>query len=463
MNTQHLGSPGSGSLTRRRTALNLTLMWTLLAICAVSPLPLGSNRPFFWSMTACIVGSAAMFYGLAMWRLRADFRVGLGSLRAISILFLMLIGYLAFQLLPLGFVLGSVAGDGDVAAGLVPRAISIAPGATTLMLLRMLTYGLFFFLVLQVAGDSGRRSLMLDVLLLVITGYALVGMASLHLGDTILGMTKWTHEGSATGTFVNRNSFATFLAFGTILALVQILDFLFRSQEERAHGGSRLPVMRALIYSVALIIIFSALLATQSRMGFTVAAAGGSFAILVGVARSRRGALPAILLALLLIGGGTTFLIYGGGLLERFDTLDVSGEQRLELYKQVIQLIALRPWTGFGGGAFELAFPLVQEPPVSPGLVWDKAHNTYLTLWSELGLLFGSIPIVIIVLIGTRLMFALFARRGSWRAQVLALGVILVGGLHSLVDFSLEIQANTVLFLALLAIGWAASPKSAAN
>lgn len=450
----------AGPPRRRRTAVNRVLMWVLLAICVVAPLPLGSNRPFFWTVTGSATGLTALLYGLTMHRLGEEFRFGFKELRSIAIPFLLLIGFLLIQLQPLGFLFGSVLGNDSTMAGLVPRAISIAPGATFLMLLRICTYGLFFFLVLQVAGDSARRSLMLDVLLVAITAYALVGIASLQLGDTILGLKKWAYEGSATGTFVNRNSFATFLAFGSILAFTQIANLVLEWLEERATDRShRFPASRVLLYGVALVIIFAVLLATQSRMGFVVALAGGFVVLVFSLTWMGRSAGMMILLALLiLVGAGTALVFYGGGLLERFNTLEESGQQRADLYAQILELIALRPWTGFGGGTFELAFPLVHELPVSAGLVWDKAHNTYLALWSELGIVFGSIPLLIVLVIAVRVLRALFARTGSWRAQAMVLGVIVAGGLHSLVDFSLEIQANTLLFIALLAIGWTASP-----
>ena len=120
----------------------------------------------------------------------------------------------------------------------------------------------------------------------------------------------------------------------------------------------------------------------------------------------------------------------------------------------------LRPWTGFGGGTFELAFPLVQHAPISPDLVWERAHNTYLALWADLGLIAGSLPILAIAVIGWTLLRNVTVRRGSWRSQIAAIGVIVLGSVHSLSDFSLEIPAVTFLYIAVISIGLAGS-KSA--
>ena len=77
-----------------------------------------------------------------------------------------------------------------------------------------------------------------------------------------------------------------------------------------------------------------------------------------------------------------------------------------------------------------------------------------------MGIFAGSIPMIMLALMGLRVFSALLAKRGSWRAQTVALGAIVVGAVHSTVDFSLEIQADTLMFLALIALGYAATLKS---
>jgi hypothetical protein len=48
---------------------------------------------------------------------------------------------------------------------------------------------------------------------------------------------------------------------------------------------------------------------------------------------------------------------------------------------------------------------------------------------------------------------SLRAGRGSWSGQTVALAAITVCGVHSLLDFSLEIEAVAFTFVALLAAG----------
>ena len=93
----------------------------------------------------------------------------------------------------------------------------------------------------------------------------------------------------------------------------------------------------------------------------------------------------------------------------------------------------------------------MHQLPVSPDFIWNRAHNSYLSLWSELGVVFGSLPIVGLLLVGARLIRALRANSYAWVAQATGLAVLVVCAIHSTVDFSLEIQANAMFFIAILA------------
>lgn len=442
-------------------ASNDVLMWCLLIITALSPLPLGSNRPLFWIMSAGALGVVGTIYFLALSLRGEALRVPLSSLRLQLWLFGITCVYLVIQTLPIAGLLGiDHYGAGDLS--ITFTSISIAPGATWLMLLRMLTYGLFFFLVLQVAARESRRVFLINALLVIISIYALIGLISLESGDTILGLPKWAYFGSATGTFVNRNSYATFLAFGACIASARLVQALVHGTGEH-RWDTRLRPSTGLIvaYAVAYVLIMSVVVATQSRMGLFVAIAGTLTVIAANAARLVK--TPATALAALLAGAisvaGALFL-YGSGVTERIGGVERSAELRNELYHQVLDLIAMRPWTGFGGGTFEVAFPLVHRLPLSADLVWDKAHNTYLTLWSELGLIIGSLPILMFALFGFKLVTGLLRSRGDSGTQVVALSIMVAGALHSLVDFSLEIQAITFIFLMTTALGNVSGSRS---
>ncbi|MBJ3783121.1 O-antigen ligase family protein [Devosia sediminis] len=441
-------SASSSRASEKRSRLNTILFWALFVVLALAPLPFGSHRAIVWGVWACYIGVVGLCYFVAYGTTGERLRVSVGGVTLL--LFAAYCAFLVFQLLPLGNVPIISSGSTSIGAG----QISIAPSLTVLMLVRQLSYGLFFLLIMQVMVHDGRRAMALWAMLLVVVAYGLYALVNLQTADTILGLEKWAYRGSATGTFVNRNSFATFVGFGAVLALAQGCAVLVRQSQRHANDGQIVNFTSSLVlFGIAYAFLLVVLVATQSRMGLfaTFVASGVVVLIALLTMRSLRALLFAAPVGLAALAGAV--YLAGGGLLERIENMRLATDDRGTIYQQIADLIAMRPWAGFGGGTFELAFPLVHRLPLPPDLTFTKGHNTYLTLWAELGLIAGSIPILAIAYLAFRLVRSLVRGEGSWTAQTAALGVIILAGVHSLVDFSLEIQANVILFLAIVAAG----------
>ena len=84
---------------------------------------------------------------------------------------------------------------------------------------------------------------------------------------------------------------------------------------------------------------------------------------------------------------------------------------------------------------------------------WDKAHDTYVEVFQGLGLLFGAILIAsVAVLVFGCLKAAITQKRGSTIPAIAASVSFLVGA-HAFIDFSLQIQAVTLTYMAVLGAG----------
>lgn len=437
-----------------RKSLNRATLGTLLVLLALVPLPFGAVHAFSWGFFALYTGVALSLYMWRMATLEIALSAPLANMRVSIVLSALYCGYLALQMAPLGWIAPGLTEFVANGMGIESVTISVASNQTALMLMRHLTYGALFLLVVQITQNPARREFFLNALLAIIAVYCMQALVSLQTGDTVLGVTKRAYMGSATGTFVNRNSFATFLAMGAMIALVQAGRNLVRQAERHPHDGPAPgAISNAVLYGVAYLVLVGVVFATNSRMGVFCTLAGSAvvIAIIVGrVARSLTGVI--VLLAAVLVSFVIALVLFGEQLFTRIVEVESSTVVRSDLYEQVLQLIALRPWQGFGGGAFEQAFQIVHQLPVSPDLRWDRAHNSYLSLWSEMGLIAGSLPILVFVWIGIRLTRALRQERPEWPIQAVGLAVLVVAGLHSLVDFSLEIQANAMFFVALIAM-----------
>ena len=222
------------------------------------------------------------------------------------------------------------------------------------------------------------------------------------MGDTILFVEKWAYKGSMTGGFVNRNTFGTFLASGSAIGLSILTVGVLK--ESLKHKPKSVFQPRNMTLFIGWIVIFAALARTNSRMGLFVGILGVAivaFYFLLNTKSERftrafrigLGAIALLVVFALVIG------FYGLSTVERLGSTDTDYDVRAQLYQQVWQMVLHRPWTGYGGGTFETSYPMFHELPVSVDLVWDKAHNTYLALFADYGLFFGSLPILAVALV----------------------------------------------------------------
>jgi O-antigen ligase len=124
--------------------------------------------------------------------------------------------------------------------------------------------------------------------------------------------------------------------------------------------------------------------------------------------------------------------IESGGLLGRFNEESGCGSRRI-LWANVLHLIALKPWLGWGWEELDFAHLMTLYPGARFCDILDNAHNLPLHLAVELGLPFAA------VVCGGLVWLAF--RGKPWReghaARQLAWGVLAVIGLHSLVEYPL--------------------------
>ena len=91
---------------------------------------------------------------------------------------------------------------------------------------------------------------------------------------------------------------------------------------------------------------------------------------------------------------------------------------------------------------------------------WEMAHNTYLEVFQGLGLLFGALLVAAVVLLTLRCVKGAMTRQENETIPCVAVGVAVLVGVHSVLDFSLQIQAIAITFMALLGAGVAQSRSS---
>lgn len=433
------GQHPAGGVNRAQHHLNGWMAVALVVVVALAPLPLGSNRPAFWMMWTALFSVLGLVYGAGVIWAGGTVRVSPLSLMPETLLMLALLSFQLVQLAPIGVWLPLGPGT----------TLSLDPGSTLLTLLATAGLMLVFFLFAQVASNRRRARRMLLALFLVVVAYAILGLVSLtQLNDTLLGFEKQYYQGVATASFVNRNSYATFLASGLAIGAPLLVSAVIGDQDSSIVRR----VLAPLLLLVCMAFIAAALFATDSRMGTFAGLTAAVLGLLGGALMLRGSVLGKVLVALAVTASAVALLLlFGAGLIERL-IFQRSDPDREALWAQVWAAILDRPWLGYGAGSFEATFPMFQRPPLDGGNVWSHAHSTYLALWYEQGLVFGSLPLLVIGVLVGRCVLAL-RDPSSTMLSLATLGVGLVFAVHSLVDFSAEIYADALLLVAMLALG----------
>jgi O-antigen ligase len=103
---------------------------------------------------------------------------------------------------------------------------------------------------------------------------------------------------------------------------------------------------------------------------------------------------------------------------------------------------------------------MYRDRSISVYETWDKAHNTYLEVWQGLGLIFGTALIGALGWIVRKCFAGAINRRRDETPALVAASVSVLMGAHALVDFSVQIEAIALTFMAILGAGAAQAASS---
>lgn len=425
-----------------RLAIGLALLVPLTAV------PVASNRASLWLVWTALLAAIAVLTLLLTWRQEPDWRPRILTQRLPLFLALIMPAWALLQVVPFGRLMPLPA--------IWPSPVSVLPEVAASGVLRFAGYLLLAALVIEVASRRERVLRLGSILFAGLVGQAIFALVALQLLDDFsLWGTKTSYQGVATGTFINRNSLATFLGLGLILGMGLLAERAARDRIRSTRGVSALHLGYGGIFILTgMLFLFAALVATQSRLGLasTVVAMAVTLLILryrAGTPLPRLTGESLLLVALLALPAA---LLGAGGVSDRLLFTAADGDSRLAIYRQTLTMIAERPLLGYGMDAFGAGFEAFRAPPLDAPVSYDLAHNSYLMLWAEFGLIAGSAPILALLFVGLRIARRLKDDAGFPGMAAAGLGALVLGGLHSLGDFSLEIPAVTYLFTAMLAL-----------
>ncbi|WP_159726783.1 O-antigen ligase [Methylosinus sp. Ce-a6] len=430
--------------------------WLTIAAASFAPLPYGSTDPFWIGAWVLVLAAA-----LAIAPLGAFNRAQERALCWMICLWLTYSAIAALQILPNPPLLAHEAwlqAKELLGAAPSPRISardSIPLDALGRTLLAILAFCNGF--IVGARQQEARR--LLDWVAYAGATVALYAVAAeLAAPSHLLFRSKTAYLGDMTGTFVNRNTAATFFAVISTLWLFAILRkaarihlyvgglMLIVPQHEAAARSLALRIMALSISAIAL-------LGTHSRGGVLAFAFGLATCAAIVLLEKGKTLLLAALAALV-----TIIYRHGGTIVSRVESEGLSDGGRWTTYRSSLKLVVEHPWLGTGLGTFEDVFPMVRGNGAFTSGVWDKAHNTVVEIAVEMGLPMAASVVIAASWILYSTYRAALESEGRRRADLLALSCIAVTAFaHSLMDFSMQIPGFLAPFAILLGVASALS------
>ena len=432
-----------------------SLAWGVLAFGAVYPWG-------YWPL-AVACGAAGV---LGLWS-SGRFRLAAGTRGVAAVMALVAVAALV-QLVPLP--VGVVAHvsphtatlvnqlDVRVAHGLVgTHSLSVDPSATWRALALFVCFGVT---VLGVARCSTRGALRLAWFISWLgMAVALIGVVQkpLYAGAIYGFWTPLMHRVTPFGPFVNKNHFAGWVVMAIPLALGGFCAMVSRARvagvRDRLLWLSSRDGNRAMQAVFAVVLMALALALTLSRSGMLSLAAALIVCGWAGVRRHRGGTLQplvvgCVMLALFVAVDWAGF----DTVVARFDATDTAAlSGRIPIWRGATSMAA--DFWGTGSGLNTYGVATLFYPTVVPAYHLREAHNDYLQLAVEGGLLLGA-PILIAIagfVIAVRRRLAASHDTAYW-VRLGAVGGIVAVAVQSVVDFSLQMPGNAALFATLCGV-----------
>jgi len=453
-------------------AIGLIVIWGALAFGAVYP----------WAYTpladgCVVVGIAGLFLGRAKRPPLATLVICFAVLAAAVVLQLIPLSHdWLQQLSPATISFLSRYEFALIVDGAPWRAISIAPDKTRLALLLLAALAIFMIGVARLISRLGAQRLVMPLIAFgaVLAIFGIV-QEVLNLSNRIVlvyGFWKPLYEGGRPfGPFINRNHFAGWM----LMMLPLSLGYVYATIEQMWSDGSRgthgrISLMASssggqlMLLIFACSMMFMSVLMTRSRSGIAavgvVALLAGAMVILKQSTKKRRLATAA---AFLVVVAATTAWAGGETILGRAlrpDSNNATVGGRLQIWRDTQAIIGDFPMWGSGLNTYGRATMVYQTE--NRELHFQEAHNDYLQLAAEGGLLLG-IPILITlgVFIGhVRSRFREAPKKGMtyWLRVGAVIGLVSVAA-QSMVEFSLQMPGNAALFAVMAAIALHRSPN----
>ena len=447
-----------------RAALYLYLLWL--------PLPFGSVVD--GAQLPLIAGATLICAAASLIRLRGGGNPVMPACTIWSAGAVAFAAVVALQLIPLRDSLLRMvspesaaiwSGASRAASLVIPTAVSAAhpisvdPGATWLHLFRFVAFFAVFLAAMLLIRRHRHRLQLAVVLGIAALFEVLYGVRAAALHDyAIWGSPNTKIFGRVTGTFVNPNHFAHYVAIILPLTLFIAAEAWHVAAVPGAPFGrnvARLIEHRAIVFgfaAVASVVIVAAVLVAQSRGALlSIAIAFAAVAALMLRRRKRIALRVALGLAAgaLLVIGLAQFLGTSRTAVARLSDIG-SAAGRRDAVVAALSLWRRFPILGSGLGTFSDVVSMVQSHDLD--VVYNHAHNDYAEIAATTGAVGFAVSILPLLAGYAALALSTLRDDASWRGRafrIAALTSITIALIHELFEFNFFVPANPATLAAI--------------
>jgi O-antigen ligase len=339
------------------------------------------------------------------------------------------------------------------------HALSIDPAQTAIGLTFLIALALFLLGAGRRLGDDDVRRLA-PALMAIGSALAVVGIVQklLYNGRLYWFWTPIARSFAPFGPFVNRNHFAGWMLMALPLVTGHFIGLVMAGIRDITPGQSRVSWLagpdagRVLAAVLGILVMSLSLVMTLSRSAITCFVMA---LLLAGVAVARRSeSASRRLVIIMFLAGVAAVAVWEAGLDQlamRFVFTDREIDMRLGAWNDALDVAHRYPAAGAGLNTYGVAMYEYQTHRVE-AMHFAEAHNDYLQLLAEGGVLV-TVPAVVLIVVFVREVRRRFLegaddRAGFWIRAGAVTGIVAIS-LQELVDFSLQIPGNAMLFVLL--------------
>jgi putative inorganic carbon (HCO3(-)) transporter len=433
------------------------LFFSLLAILFWAPLPLGSNRPWAWSILQ--ISIFLLMLGCIFLKKDVAF-LGLQKFKTVISIWVVFLILATLQVVALPeFVINILSPKINFTADIPYLYLSTDIGQSKVSLLKSVAYFCLFLCSLILIDNEKRVKKVLTLILIVGSLQGLYGILEILLGSKFSLIFNLPIAEIATGSFVYKNHFANFIMLCLSAGTGLIIASLNNNQSMSSRDWFRAIVTSLLgnkvLVRICLAIMVIALVMSRSRMGnaafFAALTLVSIYALFVDKNRSK--GLSILVISMIIIDLLIVSSWFGlDKVQDRLAATSLSKEARDEVVIDASVIIADYPIMGSGGGSFYSVFPSYKKADVFA--FYDQAHNDYLQTLVEYGFVSFSCLVAIVLLCFFTAAVVIKKRNNAmYKGAAFASLMAIIGMLiHMSVDFPLQAPANASYFIVFLAL-----------